>query len=243
MLDIEIDRRGLDALAVLGRRHHAFGKNRLRHAPAMRAAVNRGLMFRDPQRALGKVEHLPLLDPYRRPRLERPTAMAACARRVPNHAIGIGDLPQRAALMTRLPAARLARTAAQTAPDTRFLPQPVTRRRLRTVRAVPPQLPAKIGHLGPKRRDLRPQRRYQLLDFDGKNHPTLDSQSRPAVSRNPHIKAVFPNTVAFRTHHTLGVTGGGKSSRKPLKANHRAGKRRRPRSVRPSPAPPRAAPL
>ena len=190
LLDIEIDRRGLDALAILGRRDHAFGKNRLRHAPAMRAAVNRGLMFRDPQWALGKVEHLPLLDPYRRSRLERPTAMAACACRVPNHAIGIGDLPQRAALVTRLPAARLARTAAQTAANTWFLPQPVTRRRLRTVRAVPPQLPTKIGHLGPKRRDLRPQSRYQLLDFGGNNHPTLDSQSRAAVSHNPHVNAV-----------------------------------------------------
>ena len=83
LLDVEIDRRRLDALAILGRRDHAFGKSRLRHAPAMRAAVNRGLMFRDPQRALGKVEHLPLLDPDRRPRLERPTAMAAGARRVP----------------------------------------------------------------------------------------------------------------------------------------------------------------
>jgi hypothetical protein len=141
----------------------------------MRAAVNRGLMFRDPQQPLGKVEHLPLLDPYRRPRFERPPAMAACARRVPNHAIGTDDLSQRAALMTRLAAARLARTAPQTAADTRFLSQPVTRRRLRTVRAVPPQLPTKVRHLGPQRRDLRSQRRYQRLDFGGKNHPTLDS--------------------------------------------------------------------
>jgi hypothetical protein len=172
----------------------------------MRTAVNQGLMFRDLQQPLGKVEHLPLLAPDRRPRFKRSSAMAAGARRVPNYGIGIGDLPQRAALMTRLPAARLARTAAQTAADTRLLPQPVTRRRLRTVRTVPPQLPTKIGHLGPQRRDLRPQRRDQRLDFGGKNHPTLDSQSRPAVPKNPQAKADCSHTVAFQTHHTLGVT-------------------------------------
>jgi hypothetical protein len=37
--------------------------------------------------------------------------------------------------------------------------------------------------------------------------------------------------------------GGGNSSRKPQKTNHRAGKWRRPRSVRPAPPPPRVAPL
>ena len=156
MLDIEIDRRRLEALAILGGRDHAFGKRRLRHASAMRAAVDRGLMFRDQERALGKVEHLALLDPYRRLRLERPAAMAAGVRRVPNHMIGLGDLSQRVALVPPLPAARLARTAAQTAGDARLLPQPVARRRLRTVRTVPPQLPAKIGHLRLERRDLRP---------------------------------------------------------------------------------------
>jgi len=50
--------------------------------------------------------------------------MAARARGVTNHMIGIGDLPQRAAFKTRLPAARLARTVAQTAANSRLLPQP-----------------------------------------------------------------------------------------------------------------------
>ena len=54
----------------------------------MRAAVDRGLMFRNHERALGKVEHLALLDPDRRLRFERPTAMAAAARLMPNHMIG-----------------------------------------------------------------------------------------------------------------------------------------------------------
>jgi hypothetical protein len=43
LLDIEIDRRGPDALAILGGRDHSHGKRRLRLAAAMRAAVDRGL--------------------------------------------------------------------------------------------------------------------------------------------------------------------------------------------------------
>src|SRR5215831_6542110 len=92
-------------------------------ATAMRAAVDRGLMLRNHERSLGKVEHLALLDPDRRLRFEWRTAMAAGARLVPNHMIGIGDLPQRAALVALLPAARLARAAAQAARDTRLLLQ------------------------------------------------------------------------------------------------------------------------
>src|SRR5260370_8234605 len=144
LLDIEIDRRRLDALAILGGRDHAIGKRRLGHAAAIFAAVNRGLMFGDHQRALGKIEHLALLKPRGRPRIERGTAMAARARLVPNHAVGIGDLPQRAALVAGLAAAGLARAAAQAARDARLLPPPVARSRLGTVRAVLPQLAAKV---------------------------------------------------------------------------------------------------
>ena len=91
LLDIEIDRRRLDALAILGGRDHAIGKRRLGHAAAIFATVNRGLMFGDHERALGKIEHLALLDPRGRLRIERRTAMAARARLMPNRAIGIGD--------------------------------------------------------------------------------------------------------------------------------------------------------
>ncbi len=93
LLDVEVDRRRLDALAILGGRDHAVGKRRLGHAAAIFAAVNRGLMFGDQERALGKIEHLAVLNPPGRLRIERPTAMAARARLVPNNAIGIGDLP------------------------------------------------------------------------------------------------------------------------------------------------------
>src|ERR1700681_4371221 len=145
LLDIEIDRRDPDALAILSGRDHSLGKRRLRLAAAMRAAVDRSLMFRNHERALGKVEHLALLDPDRRLRFERRTAMAAGARLVLNHMIGIGDLTQRAALVALLPAACLARATSQAARDTRLPLQPVARRRLGTVRTVPSQLSTKIG--------------------------------------------------------------------------------------------------
>src|SRR5712691_684359 len=182
LLNIEIDRRGLDALAILSGRDHSLGKRRLRLAAAMRAAVDRGLMLRNHERALGKVEHLALLDPDRRLRFERRAAMTAGARLVPNHMIRIGDLPQRAALVALLPAARLARAASQAARDTRLLLQPVARRRLGTVRTVLSQLSAKISDFSLERRDLALQRSDQLLDFGGKIHPTLDSDSQPKVS-------------------------------------------------------------
>ena len=105
-----------------------IGRRRLRLAAAMRAAVDRGLIFRNHERALGKVEHSALLNPDRRLRFERRAAMAADARLVPNHMIGIGDLPQRATLVALLPAARRARATSQAARDTRL--QPVARRRL-----------------------------------------------------------------------------------------------------------------
>ena len=80
LLDIEIDRRRLDPLALLHRRDHAIRKRRFRLAAATGATVDRRPMFRDQERALGKIEHLPLVDPDRRLRTERRTAMAAGAR-------------------------------------------------------------------------------------------------------------------------------------------------------------------
>lgn len=170
LLDIEIDRRRLDALAILHRRDHAIGKPRPGLAPAIFAAVDRGLMFRDHERALGKIEHLAFLDSGRRLRTEGRTATATDTRRVLNHPIRIGDLPQRGALMALLPAAWPARCAAQAAGNARLRLQPVARRRPGTVRTVLPQLPAKVRHFSLKRRDLAFQRGDQFLDFDRKNH-------------------------------------------------------------------------
>jgi hypothetical protein len=92
---MEIDRRRLDALAllgrrdILGRRDDALGKRRLRHPPAMRTTIDRGLVSGDCERAFGKVENLPLLN-RRRLRIKRRTAMAASAGLVPNPGVRIG---------------------------------------------------------------------------------------------------------------------------------------------------------
>ena len=92
LLDIEIDRRRLDALAILGRRDDALRKRRLCLPSAMPATIDRGPMFGDQQRALGNVEHLPLLVSCRRARIERRTTTAASAGLMPNHRVGIRPL-------------------------------------------------------------------------------------------------------------------------------------------------------
>src|SRR6266852_7735368 len=156
LLDIEIDRRGPDALAILSGRDHSLGKRRLRLAAAMRATVDRGLMFRNHERALGKVEHLALLDPDRRLRFEQRTAMAAGARLVPNHMIGIGDLPQRAALM-----------GCQLFPYRRSIPQPELNKvhyagRIGVSASVPG-----TGWLGYARVDYRNGENIEALSVNG----------------------------------------------------------------------------
>src|SRR5208337_3668482 len=99
-----------------------------------------------------------------------------------------------------LAAARLARAAAQAARDARLLLQPVARRRLGTVRAVLPQLAAKVRHFSLKRRNPPLQRGDQLFDFGRENHPILDSDSPPVVSENPPTKVPSTIPVTFRTH-------------------------------------------
>jgi len=110
--------------------------------------------------------------------------------------VRIGDLPQRAARVAFLPAARLARLAAQAADGARFLLQTVAGGRLGAVRAVKPKPTAKLGQFGPKCGQLGPKRSRigfelrdpavlrsdQLRDFGGENHPALDSDSSPEVS-------------------------------------------------------------
>src|ERR1700691_1964382 len=206
LLDVQIDRRRLEALAILRRRDHAFGKRRPGHAPAMLAAVGRSLMLRHQQQALGKIEHLALLDRDRRLRIERQTAMSAHARLVRNHEIGLGDLPQRVARVAFLAAALLAGLAAQTAGRSRLLLQSVARRRLRAVGAVQPQAAQKLGHQGLELRDPAVLRSQQLLDFGRDDHPASDSDSSPAVPNNQPAGISFHEPVAIRTHHRLGVT-------------------------------------
>src|SRR5271169_904116 len=206
LLDVQIDRRRLEALAILRRRDHAFGKRRPGHTPAMLAAVGRSLMLRHQQQALGKIEHLALLDRDRHLRIERQTAMPAYARLMRNHEIGLGDLPQRVAHVALLAAALLAGLAAQTAGRPRLLLQPVARRRLRAVRAVQPQSAQKLGHQSLELRDPAVLRSQQLLDFRRDDHPASDSDSSHPVAENSPAKTSFHEPVVIRTHHHLGVT-------------------------------------
>src|SRR5208337_4738291 len=113
---------------------------------------------------------------------------------------GSATCSKSAALVAGLAAARLARAAAQAARDARLLLQPVARRGLGTVRAVLPQLAAKVRHFSLKRRNPPLQRGDQLFDFGRENHPILDSDSPPVVSENPPTKLLSTIPVTFRTH-------------------------------------------
>ncbi len=84
-------------------------------------------------------------------------------------------------------------------PGCEALLQPVARRRLGTVRAVLPQLAAKVRHFSLKRRDPTSQRGDQLFDFGRENHPTLNSDASPAVSKNPPTKDLSTLPVTFGT--------------------------------------------
>jgi hypothetical protein len=202
LLDVEIDRRRLDPLAILRGRDHAFGERGLGHGPAAAAAIDRSPMLGDDQRPLDQVEHLPRLDAPRRSGRKKRLAMPAMRRLVPHDPVGFGGLPQRVALVALLPAARLARRLAKAPRDPRLLLQPIARRRLRTGRTVLTQTPLQLGNLSPQRHDLSPQRRDQLFHVRRKNHPYVHSHPNPPVSINPQPARTSPKTVTNRTHKT-----------------------------------------
>src|SRR5208337_2544547 len=136
----------------------------------------------DLQSRLRQIEHLPLLN-ARDHRCRQPgEAMATHLRLVPLDDIGLRCLLQRAPGMSRLPAAPLARLAAQAAGDARRLFQAVARRRLAAVQAVLVQLAPEVRDLLAQRRVLRPQnlnlalqRANQVANLGAENHPYLDS--------------------------------------------------------------------
>jgi hypothetical protein len=191
LLDIEIDRRRPDALAILGRRH-ALRKSSPRHASAMRATVNRGLMFGDHKHALGNIENLPLLSSRRRPRIERQTAIATSAGLVSNHGIEMGHLPQSAAFVARL------------AP----LGLPERPRRLPAMRGLffSPSLEGgfELFELSRSKRRRSSatsarsavisalKRSYQLRDLGGHLHPTPDLDSSRPVCQNRQTQTNSP---------------------------------------------------
>ena len=115
LLHIEVNRRRSHARAILGRRGHPLGERRPGLATAMRAAINHRLMLGDHESRLGHIEHLPLLNARDHRGRQSGQAMATRLRFVPLDRIGLRCLLQRAPGMSRLPAARLARLAAQAA--------------------------------------------------------------------------------------------------------------------------------
>ncbi len=120
LLHIEIDRRRSDARAILSRRDHPLRERRRGLAAAVGAAINHRLVFGDLQARLGQIERLPLLNSGdHRPR-QPGQAMATRLRLVPLDCIGLGRRLQRAAGMSRLPAARFP-LAARAAGDPRRL--------------------------------------------------------------------------------------------------------------------------
>ena len=214
LMDVEINRRRLDTLAILGRRDHAIGKLGLRHAPALRAMIDRSLMFRDQQRTLGKIEHLAFLDPNRRHRIQRRTAMAARAGLVPNHGVGIGDLTQRAALMALLAPARLARAAAQAARHPRLLLQPVARWRFRTLRTVQTQSTTKFDNLRLKRQNLGDlSEAISSSTSAGRVIPPLNSEFAPlclhefGAKNQIHKPCGISDSLGLGSYATFGALG------------------------------------
>ena len=124
MLDVEIDRRRSQALAILRRRAHLGRERRPRLATAMGAGVDRDLVLRHLDQPLGQIEDLARLHADLHRSCERPLAMAARRRFVPDNPVGRRHPPQRIALVPGLPAARLARPAAKAAGNARLLRSP-----------------------------------------------------------------------------------------------------------------------
>ena len=92
LMDVEIDRRRPDALAILRRRGDARGKLGFRLSAARRAAIDRGLMLGDLDQPLGQIEHLPPLHASLHRSRQPGLTMKARLRRVPHHPIRRLDL-------------------------------------------------------------------------------------------------------------------------------------------------------
>src|SRR5665213_1287266 len=199
LLDVEIDRRRLEPLAILGRRDHALGKSRSRFATTVRAAMDGCAVFGHLGHARGKIEHLPFFRADHRTRAEPRATMAADGCGVLDDPVGIGDLAKRIALMALLTAARFARARAQAAENARLLLQSAARGRLRAIGAVQPQPPPKLGVLRTKHFDLALQRRNQFFEF-GRKHSTLESENARDVAPNRPASPDFRPTVTLRTH-------------------------------------------
>ena len=206
LLSVEVDARRLDALAILGRRNHAFGEGGARASAASRAVVDRRAVLGHDQRLLRKIENLALFVAGLRIRQKPRPAMRASLGRVLDNPVGLGDLAQRIAAMAFLAPARLACARAQAPQYARLLLQPVARWRLGAVGAVQVQPSPKLRVLRFKRLYPAHQRGDKLFDFGRQNHPTLESETDLLVSKNHNAEIDQAPDVAFRTHPGLAVT-------------------------------------
>jgi hypothetical protein len=224
LLRVEIDGRRAQALAILGGRVDPFGKGRRRPTAAAGAGVDEPLMLDDLDQPRRQVEHLTSVRLLRHRPRQAGSAMAARAGFMRHDPVGVGDPPQRIALMAPLPAAGL---VGRFAKAHRLLLQPVARGRLRTRRTVLTQPALQLPILRPQGRVLRSQARVLALklpdaplkpsdptpkliqknpNLGGNVHSCLESQSVPADSPKSKPNAHFLQTVAARTHPSLGVT-------------------------------------
>ena len=102
LLHIEIDRRRSDARAILSRRDHRLRETRRGLAAAVGATIDHRLMFGDFQSRLGRIEHLTLLNARDHRCRQSGQAMATRFRLVPFDDVGLCDLLQPIAGMSRL---------------------------------------------------------------------------------------------------------------------------------------------
>jgi hypothetical protein len=215
LLQMEIDSRRAQPLAILGGRLHAFGKGRPRAPAAAGAGVDKPLMLGDFDQLRRQVEDLPRLRFLRHRKPQAGAAMAAGARLVQHDPVRIGDPLERIALVAGLSPARLAGRFAQAR---WLLPQAVARGRLRTRRTVEakpalqigvlrPQgcvLALKLGH--PRLKPLDPALKSfdEATNLGRKLHSHLESQSDPADSPKSPSSPISALTVTLRTHPLLG---------------------------------------
>ena len=193
LLHIEIDRRRSDARAILSRRDHPLRETRRGLAAAVGATIDHRLMFGDFQSRLGHIEHLPLLNPRDHRCRQSGQAMATRLRFVPFDDVGLCDLLQPIAGMSRLPAARLARLAARAAGDARRPLQAVARWRLAAVRAVLVQLTPQVRDLMAQRRVLKPAKPQSRAPAGRSGR-----QSRVAESSIPRLMFPHPSRKIAR---------------------------------------------
>jgi hypothetical protein len=151
---LQIHRRSIDPGPVLHRRVDPVRRRARRDTPTA-AATRHDPMPGDPDPDLGQVEHLPHRHPGHRGNTQIVTTPATTGRLMRQPRVRDGNLPQRPAIMTRLPPRPPPRPRPQRL--RRRLAQPVRRRGFRRVRRALPQPGQQIRILRPQHRVLPPQ--------------------------------------------------------------------------------------